>query len=451
MSLRFLRILLVVVFTVIALTLGIITAFLTSDTIYHGVKVEGINLGGQNRQEAEKLVASALRANLNKKISLIYKSQTWTSSIAELGGKIDTRATVQKAYDIGRKGSFVYRIGNIIRAWQGHIDIAPVYSFCEDNLRNKLRQIARSIDQEPINARLVLDKGSIRAIPEKTGVKLDINRSQKSVVEAINNGHYTAELVVEFIQPTIRTTDFAGITGILASYSTKYKPWQRDRTHNLILAAEALNGTLLKPGETFSYNKVVGPRKPSRGFRKAPIFVRGEVEQGLGGGVCQVSTTVYNAALLANMEILSRAHHSRPVDYAPIGRDATVAYPAPDLKFRNTTGAPVYILASASNGIVSVILLGKKPSNQEVQLISDEYRIIYPRTLKTVDKSLLPGQKIVRSEGRPGYRIKIYRIVKQQGKVVKKELISDDYYRPEDRIIAIAESNDFSESAKEGY
>ncbi|MCL6630336.1 MAG: VanW family protein, partial [Armatimonadetes bacterium] len=247
--------------------------------------------------------------------------------------------------------------------------------------------------------------------------------------------------------PKVVQSDFTGITGVIASYSTKYRTWQRDRTHNLMTAARALNGTLIKPGEVFSYNEVVGPRQPSRGYRKAPIFVRGEVEQGIGGGVCQVSTTLYNAALLANMEIVSRAHHSRPVDYAPVGRDATVAYPSPDLKFKNTTPAPVYISASVGGGTVNITLFGRKMDDQEVELVSEGHQVIRPRVIRIADKNLSPGEEIVREAGRPGHRVKIYRIIKKHGQVIKKELICSDFYKPEDRVVAFGELQDSAKSA----
>jgi len=211
----------------------------------------------------------------------------------------------------------------------------------------------------------------------------------------------------------------------------------RSRTHNLRIACREISGTLVKPREVFSYNKVVGPRLKEYGFRDAPIFVEGQVEPGTGGGVCQVSTTVYNAALLADMKILRRSHHSRPVVYAPVGRDATVAYPALDLRFRNTCDSPIYIIASVGKRTVDVTILGSVEDGRKVSLVSAGHRVFgAPVTRKTRD-DLKPGKPVVVRKGLAGHSISTYRIVTLNGKVVKRELLSSDYYRAQARVVAV--------------
>ncbi|HAH86201.1 MAG TPA: hypothetical protein DCL60_02390, partial [Armatimonadetes bacterium] len=170
------------------------------------------------------------------------------------------------------------------------------------------------------------------------------------------------------------------------------------------------------------------------GYRDAPIFVNGEVEPGLGGGICQVCTTIYNAALLSNMQIQRRSHHSRPVAYAPLGRDATVAYPSVDLKFKNTSDAPVYIAVSMGTRTMTVVFYSKKVPGREVVLATSGRQVIYAKTIHRVDPSLAAGARIVEEPGLNGYRINLYRIIKQDGRIIQQELISKDYYRPQKRI-----------------
>lgn len=444
---RLLKVLLAIVIAFGALTSGVMLAILNSKTIYPGVRVDGIDVGGLSKREAQQRLTSLSKAISNRKLYLGYAGQTWEMSMARLGAKVDVEAIAQAAFMIGREGSLLRRINEIIEAWRCRAEIPLVYSFSLSRAERAIQELARNIDRDPINARLVVDGDLVRAVPEKPGLRLDVKQSLERITRAMNTGGTSVDLAVKIVQPKIRQSDFAGITGVIASYSTKYRMWQRDRTHNLMTAAQALNGTLIKPGEVFSYNEVVGPRQPSRGYRKAPIFVRGEVEHGIGGGVCQVSTTLYNAALLANMKILSRAHHSRPVDYAPIGRDATVAYPSPDLKFKNTTPAPVYISASVGDGTVNITLLGKEMVDQEVELVSEDHQVIQPRVIRIADKNLAAGQEIIRDTGRPGHRIKIYRIIKRQGQVVKKELVCSDFYEPEDRVVVVGDRQDSAKSA----
>lgn len=447
MGTRLLKVLLAIVIAFGALASGVMVAVLNSKTIYPNVRVDGIDIGGLSKQEAKERLTSLSKAASHRKFYLRCMGQTWELSMSQLGAKVDIEGIVQTAYMIGREGSLPHRMNEIIGTWCRGVEMPMVYSFSPSAAEQAIQELARNIDHDPVDARLVVDGGHVRAIPEKPGLRLDVKLTLERITKAMNTGGDSIDLPVKTVQPKVRQSDFSGITGVIASYSTKYRTWQRDRTHNLVTAAGALNGTLIKPGEVFSYNEVVGPRQPSRGYRKAPIFVRGEVEQGIGGGVCQVSTTLYNAALLANMEIVSRAHHSRPVDYAPIGRDATVAYPSPDLKFKNTTPAPVYISASVGGGMVNITLFGRKMDDQEVELVSEGHQVIRPRVIRIADKNLSPGEEIVREAGRPGHRVKIYRIIKKHGQVVKKELICSDFYKPEDRVVAFGELQDSAKSA----
>lgn len=148
--------------------------------------------------------------------------------------------------------------------------------------------------------------------------------------------------------------------GCLGSYTTKYNQWQTGRAHNVALAAKAIDGIVIHPGREFSFNGIVGSRNESRGYQNAPVIVEGEYQDGIGGGVCQVSTTVFNAALLANLEITERFAHSKPTGYVPNGMDATVYYGVLDFKFRNNYSSPVEIHASAENGKLDVSIWGRK-------------------------------------------------------------------------------------------
>jgi vancomycin resistance protein YoaR len=267
---------------------------------------------------------------------------------------------------------------------------------------------------------------------------MDTAKSINSLLDALKTGKGEVVLAVSQLEPKIKSSDLTKIDGKLASYSTVYKPWQKDRSFNLKLACKAINGYIFKPGNVFSYNKVVGPREKKYGFRDAPIFVNGGVEDGTGGGICQVSSTLYNAALLANLKILRRAPHSRPVVYTPIGRDATVAYPSVDLRILNTTKAPIYILASIGKRTVNITLYGMKTPGLNVELVSSGHKVIKAPVTEAVDGSLKPGKRVVTDKGRPGHRITTYRVVKQNGEIIKKELISNDYYRPEACVVSVA-------------
>ena len=256
------------------------------------------------------------------------------------------------------------------------------------------------------------------------------------IIQAVNSGNTAIQLVVETAAPRLKASDFTGIDGVIGSYPTPYHSYERDRSHNLRVACHALNGTLLRPGEVFSYNKVVGPRDRKSGFRDAKMFVEGRIESGIGGGVCQVSSTIYNAALLANLQMLRRSHHSRPVVYTPIGRDATVA-PNIDLKFRNNTDTAIYISASVGQRTVNISVFGRKQEGREVEIVTQGHSIIGAKTVTQGDGDVGTGGRVVKQGGRSGHRVSVYRIVKEYGQEVSRELVSKDYYPPESRIVAV--------------
>ena len=194
---------------------------------------------------------------------------------------------------------------------------------------------------------------------------------------------------------------------LLSQYSTSYSTRNQKRTTNLRLAANKINGTVLMPGETFSYNKVVGERTIAAGYQEAPIYVSGKVVDGLGGGICQITTTLYNAVVYANLEIVERSNHQFVPSYAPASRDATVVYGSIDFKFKNNRNYPIKILCSVQNGIANFQIYGLKTDNDYEVVISN-------RVTGTTSNAIY-------SEA--------YKILKQNGQVVSSTLLSQDVYK----------------------
>lgn len=371
-----------------------------------------------------------------QQVVLRYAGESKQTTLAELGCSVDAEESARTAHNFGRGSGIVRRLREVLEARRRPVDLPVVYKFDQPTASALLADTAKAVDREPVDARPVLVDGAVIVHPEKPGIRLDRSQSLLRIASAVNSGKREIDLVVETAAPRVKAADLRGMDGVIGSYSTPYNSWERDRTYNLKLACQAIDGLILMPGEVFSYNKAVGPRDRKYGFRDAKMFVEGRIESGVGGGVCQISTTVYNAALLAGLKIVSRAHHSRPVVYAPVGRDATVA-PTVDLKFRNDTDSPLYISASMDPRKVNVSIYGRKQDGREIEIVAAGHSTIGPKTIQRTDDSLKPGGRVVRQEGRSGHRVSIYRIVKEAGEVVSRELISNDYYAPESRIIVV--------------
>lgn len=201
-----------------------------------------------------------------------------------------------------------------------------------------------------------LDKKTGRVIPEQPGIMVDIETTVSNVMQAQAN--QTITLARNRVLSQYRAEDLENLTNI-GSYQTNIYGSQQ-RSTNIKLAAEALNNTVIWPNEHFSFNEIVGPRTPERGYLPAPVILMGANNYDYGGGVCQVSSTVYNAALEAELQIVERHPHSKPVHYVPIDRDATVAYGGYDLCIRNQTDNPVIIKSQVSQGRVWVSILGEE-------------------------------------------------------------------------------------------
>lgn len=294
--------------------------------------------------------------------------------------------------------------------------------------------IYKEVAGKPENAYYDEENGKI--IPHKLGYDFDKNAAKEQTANAAENTTFEIQLTVEYPEVTEAKLSGKMFEDVLASYTTKYNPGEVNRTHNMVLAGQKVNGTVLAPGQVFSYNGVVGERTVAKGYKNAKIFENGRVVDGLAGGICQVSTTIYNAALYSNMGIVERKNHSFPVSYAPMGQDATVVMGAIDFKFKNTMSNPVKITCSIQGGNCTVSIMGIKEKNFKVEINnvitgSTPFGVEYQH-----DETMEMGKEKVVQNGSNGYTIKSTRTVYENGTVVKTESIPSSYYIPLKKIIA---------------
>lgn len=271
---------------------------------------------------------------------------------------------------------------------------------------------------------------------EETG--LDFKITMEEAKQIIKEEKDSYEIPLKVTKPKVKTEDLGNklFKQTLAKYSTIYDAGNVNRGTNIAIAARTINGTVLLPGETFSYNKILGNTTKEKGYRLGTAYVGGKTVPSYGGGICQVSSTLYNAVLYANLEIVERYNHSYAVSYVPAGRDATVAYGGKDFKFKNTRNYPIKIVASAKNGVVSISLAGiKEEKEYEIELRSTVLSRTPCKVVYQDNNSLAAGKEKVVQSGYNGLKSKAYKIVKYNGKTISKTLLSSDTYQPMDRII----------------
>lgn len=266
-----------------------------------------------------------------------------------------------------------------------------------------LERFAPGVKLEPVNARL--DLAAHRRIDDRPGRELDVGATLASLDAGERRELAVFDAVFVPIEPAVTSADLqrVDVERVLSSFETDFSKKPRSRIPNIKLAARFLNGVVIGPGEVMSFNRIVGPRTFERGFRDAPVIVADELEQGLGGGVCQVASTVFAAATLGGFEIVERRSHSRPSGYAPLGLDAAVIYPEVDLRLRNPHDSPVIIHAVVlDDKLLRIELLGREPIGKVEHFFGVEQRDPFERRV-VVKAELPPGTMDRRQKGSQGY------------------------------------------------
>ncbi len=425
--------------TLAALVVGVLIGtrvFAQSDRICRGVVVSGVDLSGMTSADSEASLRALAKSRSGEILTLRYGQKSWSGRLGDLGVSLKWQDAAHKAWLVGRGGGIVQRSRDILGLNnRGRFEIAVAVNPAILDLT--LNKATRAIDRPHVDASIRMVSGSFSVKPEQDGLAVDKKAAYAVVQEAVRTATPQVELPVTVDEAAITAADLRSVNGLLAEYTTRFKSYQRDRTYNLKLAAKVLNGVIVKPGETFSYNTVVGPRVAERGYRNAPIFVKGKVEPGLGGGICQVSSTLYNSVLLAGLKVNERYHHSRTVVYTPAGRDATVAYGSRDFRFTNTLKNPIYIGSHVQGSQLRVALYGSLSDRLSVKVWSSASGYGTARAAVTVtDPKLAPGRRKVTDKGSRGVSAIVRRSITSNGQTTT-EVVSRDIYPPQPKVIAV--------------
>ena len=377
-----------------------------SDKIVSGVNFEGVPLAGMNDVAAKNFLQSEAAKKMQPLI-FNYGDQEFTINPTEIGWTPQIDKAVTEAQSYGRGGTFLENLSRQFTAMTTKPQIILTANFNENLLNQKIAEIAEKIDTQPVNAVVNLNGDTIEKIPGVIGKKLDQTKLAESLKDPLTNLSLNGaiQLEPEEIQPFISTEDISQIDTVLGEYTTYYYPGNRG--YNIGLAASALSDKIVKTGWVFSFNDTVGPRSYAAGYYNAPVIVNGKTEDGIGGGVCQVSSTLYNAVLLAGLVPVERTPHYFPSSYIGSGRDATVAEGSIDFKFRNDYNHPVYLKTFSNGSAVTICVLGTSAD--------------------------LNGNTIAIETGGSAMNPSVYRVYYNNGQVVKEEFLHTDvYYSPSD-------------------
>lgn len=412
-----------------------------NDIITPGVKIHEIDIGGLTRQAAAVYLSGYFQELAAQPVEIVYGPHSWRLVPRDCGVDIDLDAVVQSAFNTGKEGSFLSRWRMRRKAEKYGIEIPISLRVNDVKLTQALREVIEEVERSPIDAKFEVREHRVEIIPSRSGIAVDRQALIQDFLAATRSisGRYV-QLITYAVEPRFTTEDAlaTGITHRIASYTTNFDPTDHDRNHNIRLAASALKGRIVAPGERFSFNQATGPRFAANGYRPAPVIIDGELLPDIGGGVCQVSTTLYNVLLLSDLQVTNRSPHSLPVKYVPLGQDAAVAYNYLDLEFINTFPYYVLIDTVVTDSSLEISLYSHPSVAKNIKLESKLLEILEPDTIEIVDPTLSPGKRVEVKPGRRGYRVAVFRVeLDDAGNEIRRELVSQTVYRPRAGVVHV--------------
>lgn len=357
--------LIILLFTTIG---GMALALSTQETIVNGVTLEGVPLHGLTKQEAANYINDTAKKHIAKStINLTYGQESWSIQPENINMSLNADEVLEEVYAPGHTGTMLQRLIDNLQCIYYGKNINFTVNYDPNALDEQLKLVAKDVYSEPVNAICYFGPNfSIEHSKAVIGKKINTEDLAATIEEQLLSLNIAEQIELEPIitQPYVTDNDVKDINSILASYSTHFSEYDYSRSQNVRLAAKAISGVIVKPNQVLSFNDTVGHRNAANGYKSAAVIINGKVEQDLGGGVCQVSSTLYNAILLAGLTSTERASHFFPSSYVPAGRDATVADGVLDFKFRNPLPHSVFLLTSCYNGTINVFVLGCKEDLQ---------------------------------------------------------------------------------------
>ncbi|WP_180270739.1 VanW family protein [Sporanaerobium hydrogeniformans] len=406
--------------------------------------VEDFSISGLTYEEAqEKLEAYCKEQDKGKSLILSKKQVAVDIPFNALGFTYAIKEVLDEAYEIGHQGNLLerYHYAKMEKPTKHTFELTKTYN------KNKLTEIIASKKEAfyiaPIDATITRKNRAFIITSEIPGEELDLPLTVERVAAALENTSEVpikVEVVTKEVPVQFTKESFNPIQQPIASFYTSYNNADPDRNINLKVAADKINKQLL-PGETFSLAQQLEPINFEAGYRNSKVIVNGKLEQGIGGGVCQIASTLYNALLLTNVDINMRQNHSLPVAYVPLGRDATYASGAIDFQFKNNSNLPLFVESFCENNKVYVNIFASptlKPENT-IKFTSEITEVIpAPQPQRINDPELEEGTEVEEVTALDGKRVKLYRLFyDKNNKLINKEIINSSYYRPRAAVIKV--------------
>lgn len=361
-------------------------------------------------ENARKMVSGPLK--------LVYDKKKWDVSAETVGRWLAFRST-------GATGSAEASSGTL----ECYLDSAEVSA--------TVVPLVKEVGKVAKDASFKVASGKVTIVPAADGLGLNADDLAERLLTALTGaGERTAELPMQRVEAAITTDDAKamGISTRLSTYTTSYSSGNKPRVNNIHVLADALDGTLIPPGGVFSFNGAIGPRTAEKGYQEANAIVNGQLVPQLGGGVCQIGTTVFNAVFFSGLPVVERRNHSLYISHYPKGRDATVSWGGPDFKFRNDTENWVLVATAHTSSTVTVSLYGTETGYKVTYETGPFTNIVAYKVREIKDATLPKGTKVVEEKGASGRSVVVTRKVTKNGKVIREDTFKSVYKSSEEVV-----------------
>ncbi len=428
-------------------------AYMDRNVIYPGIFIDGIHVGDMTVEEARQALSSTHTTLDNAfSVTVAIGNKTWTLDPSNVPAARDLGNVLEKAYAIGRSNTteiqttlrtpFRQRADTAVALRSSGVNLTTTATYDKAAVRNIVSEITAYVTRDPIDAQIQSFDYNTRTFSfteSQPGVTIDSELLYQRIVNALDRWEKGVTVTVDPVitEPAVTTADMMDRFTLIAAYTTKTTS-ESNRNTNIRLACEAINGTALLPGETFSFNEATGQRTTAKGYKSAGAIAAGQSIEEVGGGICQVSSTIFNAVARANLEITSRSPHAWPSTYVNIGEDATVNWPNLDFKFRNNTNSPIFLITYYKDRQMSAEIWGLSlGEGVTIDLESTITKTTQPPSEPkyVFNEELEYGFSETTVKARTGYVVETYKVWYKDGVETKRELLHKSTYKAYQQVI----------------
>lgn len=443
-------------FLCIAALVAAVAIYAEQETLPQGVRLGHWTVSGMPITQFQTVFADSLQ-HLNEQEVVFHTPYDIAPPLHTTFGKLglkSNREQIERIVSKLKEGTIFQRAVHRwhLRKRNLHVSLLMDAEQLEKSVSSHWRSM---LSAQPVNAVRTVEIGDVvKLIPDRPAFRIDTVQLQSELDRALYNNFYaqvdkklhssaknplSIELPLKTLVPrvTVEELEAQGVSKKLIQFSTPLKDGGAGKLHNIRSTAAVVHDTLLAPDEVFDYSKIVESTRAKYGYREAPVILNGKLVPGIGGGICQVSTTLYNAAIRIGLDIVERRNHSLPISYAPLGQDATFSTGYINFRFRNSLDSHLLVRTEVQNGLVTVKMFGTMSEDVKYNIRSRIVEKIAPPVQYVHNPKLAKGQQVVLTKGKEGYIVKTFRDRVEKGKQMETEELSRDHYIAVPRIIAV--------------